>query len=107
LKQWDRYPSSTERISCFLTVQVFLATSEQAGKSYGDVDMVCGFKQRSFVLFTVYCHFLITDFSVILKSLDDLISSRFVQIKSQIKSQIFKMISNQIKSPKFDLDHEF
>jgi len=38
----------------------------------------------------------------ILKSLDDVKS-----IKSQIKSQIFKMISNQIKSPKFDLDHDF
>jgi len=40
---------------------------------------------------------------VILKSLDDLIFSRFVQIK---KSQIFKKISNKIKSPKFDLKHD-
>jgi len=40
---------------------------------------------------------------LILKSCDDLISSRF----GRIKSQIFKMILNQIKSRKNDLDHDF
>jgi len=50
-----------------------LATREQAGENYGDVDVDCGAITASFVLFTVYYHFLISKIFVISKSLDDLI----------------------------------
>ena len=44
---------------------------------------------------------------MILKLLSDFIFSWFGQIKSQIKSQIFKIISNQFKLLKLTIYHLF